>query len=357
MLKLFEQLPVPVFEPAAVSEKDTLLQKTVSLGCTDLHLSAEEEGYSLSVRLDGLLQEEQNLSSDAGGRLLNQFKIAGRMNLSLQHLPQDGRFSSFIEGRQIDFRLSTHPTLWGEKLVVRILDQKRGLVSLEELGFSPHVIQSLTQILKRPDGLFVVAGPTGAGKTTTLYALLQKLRDPSLNIVTLEAPVEYRLQGIHQTDAQERGMTFAEGLRSLLRQDPDIILVGEIRDEETAQMALRAAMTGHRVLTTIHTQNAFGVFPRLQELKISTSLIADHVSGVLCQRLLRKASGTGRFAIGEILAVEDRIKAALRKDHSVEDLAQAAAQAGFRPLMTEAQRLMAAKKVTPQEVERVLGSV
>ena len=349
---------------------DRMLEKAVGEKCTDVHLTPRAENFLIRFRRDGILMDGAHLDRDLAQRCTNRFKVLGGMHLAQQQTPQDGRFSANILGAPIDCRLSTHPTMWGEKIVVRILDKKHAFVPLEQLGFSPFIQVILDYLLSQPAGLFIVTGPTGAGKTTTLYAILERMNHPSVNIVTLESPIEYRLPGITQTEAERHHITYTQGLRSLLRQDPDIILIGEIRDDETAKMAIRAAMTGHKVLTTFHTQDVFGVIPRLLDLNIERSLIAEHLLGILSQRLIRKkcvvcqgkgcdacyhVGLNGRTAVGEILPIDHSIKRAILEKKDIETMRCIAQKNGYIPLEETARHMALQGMTTDAEVARILG--
>lgn len=261
----------------------------VQAGASDIHCEPEKSFIRIRYRCDGLLKTAFIFHRDHWASVLNRFKIIANMNIAETRKPQNGRFTGHLLGRVIDFRIASHPTFWGENLVIRILDPKNTQRFLGTLGYSPEVSQKIEGALQKPEGLIIVTGPTGAGKTTALYALLNQLDAEKLKIMTLEEPIEYQLPFISQTDICESiGLTFASGVKSILRQDPDVILIGEIRDSETAYMALRAAMTGHQVLTTLHTPDALSTVYRLLELGINPAFLAGHLNCLIAQRLLRK---------------------------------------------------------------------
>lgn len=267
---------------------EALLDEAVAAGASDIHLEPEEQSVRVRIRVDGVLQVLSLIHRAHWPMLAQRLKVMAGMDIVDTRNIQDGRFTKNAGGRQVDFRVSILPTLHGENMVIRILDQNRALLPLEGLGFSgPH--QALLRgLVQRPEGMIILTGPTGSGKTTTLYALLQLLNTRARNIMTLEDPVEYELPGIRQTQVKEQfGLGFAEGVRAVLRQDPDVVLVGEIRDPDTAQMGLRAAMTGNQVFSTLHTQDCFGVFPRLREFGLSAGLMSGNIIAAVAQRLVR----------------------------------------------------------------------
>ncbi|MEO5331106.1 MAG: Flp pilus assembly complex ATPase component TadA [Magnetococcus sp. YQC-5] len=267
---------------------DMLLTDAVHREASDIHIEPEMGFVRIRYRMDGVLSDVRNLHRDYLSGLLVRIKVLAGMNIAETRAPQDGRFSLNITTRAIDFRVSSQPTTYGENLVLRILDRNKGIMRLEELGLSRHTLMTLKLMMAKPEGIILVTGPTGSGKTTTLYSMLNFLNTEQVNIMTLEDPVEYPMQMVRQTAVNPAAnLDFANGIRSMLRQDPDIILVGEIRDRETAQMALRAAMTGHQVFSTLHTNSALGVFPRLLDIGVSAEILAGNIIGILSQRLVR----------------------------------------------------------------------
>jgi general secretion pathway protein E/type IV pilus assembly protein PilB len=268
---------------------DTLLADAVSRGASDLHLEPEAGFLRIRHRIDGALCQVRALHRTCWPELAVRLKVLAGMDIAESRSPQDGRISLTIGGRPVDFRVATQPTLHGENIVLRILDRDKGIVTLEALGLTPTQAEDLARILARPEGLVLLVGPTGSGKTTTLYSILNHLSTEAVNIMTLEDPVEYPLAMIRQTQIGEASrLDFADGVRALLRQDPDVILIGEIRDTDTATMALRAALTGHQVFATLHANSVFGAVPRLVELGLGAELLAGNLTGILSQRLVRR---------------------------------------------------------------------
>ncbi|MBY0293613.1 MAG: GspE/PulE family protein [Alphaproteobacteria bacterium] len=268
---------------------NALLIDAIKLNASDIHFEPEGSFVRLRYRLDGILSQTCTLHSSYWPAICVRLKVMAEMNIAESRRPQNGRITFYVGPREIDLRVASHPTVHGENIVVRILDKNRSLLSLDELGYSEDVIRQIKEALKRPEGIFIITGPTGCGKTTSLYSMLNYISSPKLNIMTLEEPVEYQLPLIRQSHVREQGgMTFADGIRSILRQDPDIILIGEIRDPPTAQMALRAAMTGHQVFSTLHTNDALGSIPRLIDLGLTQSMLAGNLMAIIAQRLVRK---------------------------------------------------------------------
>jgi type IV pilus assembly protein PilB len=267
---------------------DQLLRTALSLRASDVHLEPGPHGCRLRYRIDGLLCDEQQLPQGVQAPVISRLKVLARLDIAERRLPQDGSFRIRVEGREIDLRVSVIPLSYGEKIVVRVLDQSAGLVDLDALGCTVVRLEQLRAVLRRTRGMILVTGPTGSGKTTTLYAMVQALNEPLRNIVTVEDPIEYQIPGVNQLQVNaEIGLTFARALRALLRQDPDVILVGEIRDGETAEIACRAAMTGHLVLSTLHTNDAPSTLTRLLDLDVPRYLVASQLIGVIAQRLVR----------------------------------------------------------------------
>lgn len=268
---------------------NALLVDAIKQGASDIHFEPEGAFLRLRYRVDGNMLQVRSFHLDYWAAMAVRLKIMSGMNIAETRNPQDGRISYNVLGREIDFRVATQPTVHGENIVMRLLDKAKSLVPLEHLGFSEYNIEILKRMIKRPEGIIIVTGPTGSGKTTTLYSVLNYINDINTNIMTLEDPVEYQLPLIRQSNVREgSGMDFVNGIKSMMRQDPDIIFIGEVRDEDTALMAVRAALTGHQVYTTLHTNDALGAIPRLNDIGVPSHLLAGSLIGCLAQRLARK---------------------------------------------------------------------
>ncbi len=267
----------------------TTLREAVDLRASDIHIEPQHSRLRIRFRIDGDLQEGASVPSALAQPLISRVKVLARLRLDETRVPQDGRFRTVIGGRDIDFRVATFPTPSGEKVALRVLDPVTGLKGLKELGFNEHNLALIEEAADAPFGMILISGPTGSGKSTTLYAMLQRLNSEKVNIVTLEDPVEYFMDGVNQSQVHpEIGYDFASGLRQILRQDPDIIMVGEIRDAETSGLAVNAALTGHLMLSTLHTNNAIGVIPRLVDLGVPAFLLSSSLNLMLAQRLVGK---------------------------------------------------------------------
>lgn len=306
-----------LYNQSVVHQVDALIKAAIEKSASDIHCEPTSAHLRIRFRIDGILHDQLPLEPFIMRQVVSRLKVLARMNIAEKRLPQDGKFSIVHDGKPIDFRVSTFPSLFGEKVVVRILDRAAHTMSLEQLGFVPSILAAVKELARRQSGLFLVTGPTGSGKTTTLYAILSFLHAPDKNIITLENPVEYNLDGITQghinTDA---GFTFEKGIRALLRQDPDILMIGEIRDRETAGVAIEAALTGHLVLSTLHTNDAPSAIMRLMDMGIEPFLINASVTGILAQRLVRKLCGECReiadqteldVSLGKRLGVGDEV--------------------------------------------------
>lgn len=267
---------------------NALVFDAVKLGVSDLHFEPEENFVRLRYRLDGVLYTAQILHRQHWNGISQRIKLMSHMNIADKLSPQDGRFNLNVGGREADFRVSSLPTVHGENIVLRVLDKSSSIMPLEKLGFSPENMKKIKGAQKRPEGIVIVTGPTGSGKSTSLYSMLNDINNVEVNIQTLEDPVEYSLPMIRQTNVREGILDFADGIKALLRQDPDIIFIGEIRDKTTAEMALKAAMTGHQVYTTLHTNDSFGAIPRLLDLGLKPGMIAGAIIAVFAQRLVRR---------------------------------------------------------------------
>jgi type II secretory ATPase GspE/PulE/Tfp pilus assembly ATPase PilB-like protein len=268
---------------------NALLSDAVKRGASDIHFEPEEGFLRFRYRIDGVLRQIRSLHKNYWSAIAVRLKVMAGLDIAETRAPQDGRIALSLSGRQVDFRVSTLPTVYGENIVLRVLDRQKGIVPLDQLDMHDDEKTTLKLMVARPEGIILVTGPTGSGKTTTLYSILSYLNTESVNIMTLEDPVEYPMTMIRQTSANETSrLDFASGIRSLMRQDPDIILVGEIRDEDTATMALRAAMTGHQVFSTLHTNSALGAIPRLLDIGVKADILAGNIIGVVAQRLIRR---------------------------------------------------------------------
>jgi type IV pilus assembly protein PilB len=268
---------------------NTIIEQAVKQKASDIHIEPFESFIRVRYRIDGELQEVMTPSKATHSAIITRIKIMGKLDIAEKRLPQDGRVEALIDGREVDLRISVMPTVYGEKIVIRLLDRSGFITSKAQLGFTKENLKLFDKIIMNPNGIILVTGPTGSGKSTTLYAILKELNKVSKNIITVEDPVEYKLEGINQVQVNlKAGLTFASGLRSILRQDPDIVMIGEIRDSETAQIAVRAAITGHLVLSTMHTNDAASTVVRLVDMGIEPYLVASSVVGVVAQRLVRR---------------------------------------------------------------------
>ena len=266
-----------------------LLADAVEKNASDIHFEPEQNFLRIRYRIDGVLRQVRSLHKTYWPAMAVRIKVLAKMNIAETRAPQDGRISLSLTGRQVDFRVASQATSHGENVVLRILDRQKGIVPLDGLGLESSQLDLLKRMISRPEGIILVTGPTGSGKTTTLYSILNHINSDTVNIMTMEDPVEYPMTLIRQTSVNESAkMDFANGIRSLMRQDPDVILVGEIRDEETAEMAFRAAMTGHQVYSTLHTNSAVGAFPRLLDTGVTPEVMAGNMIGIIAQRLIRR---------------------------------------------------------------------
>jgi len=373
---------------------DSVIEQAVHLQASDIHIEPFEKEIRIRTRVDGILQSVLSIPKDLHPALVTRVKIIGGMNIAEKRIPQDGRIEINMLDKQIDLRLSVMPTWYGEKIVLRILDRSSFLIDKGKLGFTPENLEKFGDLLKNPHGIILVTGPTGSGKTTTLYTMLNELNKESHNIITIEDPVEYMLKGINQTQVNiKAGLSFALGLRALLRQDPDIVMIGEIRDKETAEIAVRAAITGHLVLSTLHTNDAVSTLVRLADMGIDSYLLAASLAGVISQRLLRKiCSGCkvaytpsefecellgiprsentmfyrgegcslcnqsgykGRLAVHEVLVINKKHKEMISRKASLEDIKEYSEQTGMRSMKDECVKLVYSGVTTADEAVRV----
>lgn len=268
---------------------NTIMDYAAQLGASDVHMEPREEELKIRFRIDGILKETMALPKEVEPALVSRVKILSNLKIDEHRIPQDGEFQIKHNGNEIDLRIAIAPVIWGEQVVIRLLDKDPSLLSIDSLGYKGRANRLIREGLSKPHGMTLSTGPTGSGKSTTLYASLNMIKDGDINIVTLEDPVEYKMSGINQMQVNNQvGLTFASGLRSILRQDPDVVMVGEIRDAETASLAVQASLTGHVVLSTIHTNSASGVLPRLIDMGIEPFLIASTINTVIGQRLVRR---------------------------------------------------------------------
>jgi len=268
-----------------------ILEYAVKSRASDVHIEPLENTLKIRVRVDGVLREIMQLPKSIEPALVSRVKILANLKIDEHRVPQDGQFTVKIATKEVDLRIAISPVVWGEQIVIRLLDKTGNSFDIQEMGYAGRGLRVVRHGIKRPNGMILTSGPTGSGKSTSLYALIKEIKDDSVNIVTLEDPVEYKMDGVNQIQVNaEVGLTFANGLRSILRQDPDVVMVGEIRDGETAALAVQAALTGHLVFSTLHTNSAAGVLPRLLDMKIEPFLIASTVNTIIGQRLVRRVS-------------------------------------------------------------------
>jgi type II secretory ATPase GspE/PulE/Tfp pilus assembly ATPase PilB-like protein len=284
----FKQRIEASLEKSVTQVLEIILIGAINLDSSDIHIEPEEENAKIRIRMDGILQDVLFIDQKIYERLISRIKLLSKLKLNVSDRPQDGRFSISLEKTAIEIRVSSLPAEHGESIVMRILNPK-SLIDVESLGLRPDLAKTFNKQIEKPNGMIIVTGPTGSGKTTTLYAVLKKLNKPAVKIITIEDPIEYHLRGISQTQVDpKKGYNFAKGLRSLMRQDPDVVLVGEVRDLETANIALQAALTGHLVLTTMHTNSAAGTIARFQALGEKPTNISPAINMAIAQRLIRK---------------------------------------------------------------------
>jgi type IV pilus assembly protein PilB len=373
-----------------------LLHRAVEEGASDIHIEPQASELVVRLRVDGLLREEQRLPKWTQGAIVSRFKVLSNLDIAEKRMPQDGRLVAEVGGRRIDMRVSTLPVTGGEKVVMRVVDTKRNNVDLDNLGMSEHDLGRLINFLDRPQGIVLVTGPTGSGKTTLLYSALQKVKDVTLNITTVEDPVEFQIGGLNQVQVDEKAKkSFAVALRAILRQDPDVIMIGEIRDRETAQIAFRASVTGHLVLSTVHTNDAAGAVTRLIDLGLEPFMVASALVGVVSIRLVRvicpkcketyeadastlqriggtgldgnvtlyrgagcpncrQAGFTGRTGIFEVLAVDDTMRSLIVRGASEAEIRDMAIKGGMRPIGEDGLDKTLSGITTLDEVTRVV---
>ena len=386
-----------IAEAPVIKLANLIIQQAVRDGASDVHIEPGEKDVIVRYRIDGVLHEIKKVPKTIQDAIASRFKVWGEIDIAKKRMAQDGRFYMKADGKKIEVRLSTFPTIYGENLVMRILDPTATILELKTLGFPAAIFDTYLKLAKATQGMVLVTGPTGSGKTTTLYATLDTITDPRLNIITIEDPVEYRLKAIRQTQVNPKaGVTFATGLRAIVRQDPDVIMVGEIRDLETAQMAVRASLTGHLVFSTLHTNDAPGAVARLLDIGVEPFLISSGVTGILAQRLARticksckesyipsteeleqygiaeRAKGRsfyrgrgcqacrfsghrGRIGIFELLQISDPIRELINEGRSAVDIRKTALKTGdLRTLYRDGLEKAAKGETTLEEVSRII---
>ena len=372
-----------------------LLMDAVKRGASDIHFEPEYAFLRIRYRIDGVLQQIRSLHKSYWPGIAVRLKVVSGMDIAETRAPQDGRLQITLIGRPIDFRVASHPTIHGENIVLRVLDREKSIIPLERMGLRDETLEQLKLMMTRPEGILVVTGPTGSGKTTTLYSLLSFVNTEAVNIMTLEDPVEYPVTMMRQTSVNEvNKVDFANGIRSIMRQDPDVILVGEVRDNDTAEMAFRAAMTGHQVFTTLHTNSALGTFPRLLDIGIAPEIMAGNIIGVIAQRLVRllcahckeayspsqeeckllgikptsksqifrhkgckRCSYTGyrgRMAIMELLRIDSEMDSMIARRAHLDELRTVAHAKGFVPLAEDGVRRVLEGFTSLAEISRVV---
>ncbi|MBB6455054.1 type IV pilus assembly protein PilB [Salirhabdus euzebyi] len=371
-----------------------LLQQAVVQQASDIHIDCQEAKVLVRFRVDGSLRLERSLPKHVQGSLITRIKIMANLDITEQRVPQDGRIKLNVDYRQIDLRISTLPTIYGEKIVIRLLDLSLAQNDISQIGFEGDNLNKFLSLIKQPHGIVLLTGPTGSGKSSTMYSALSKLNNEDVNIITIEDPVEYQVEGINQIQVNPNvGLTFATGLRSILRQDPNIIMIGEIRDRETADMAVRASITGHLVFSTLHTNDSLGTVARLKDMGVELFLIASSLNGVVSQRLVRKicrdckverdvtvreseifakygittdkvSYGTGcptcnetgyrgRTAIHEVLVIDDQIRQALLNNETTITIRDIAVKNGLKFLIEDGLQKVKKGVTTTEEILRV----
>lgn len=393
-----DQLKALGEEAPIIRVVNMIILQAIRSGASDIHIEPQENEVRIRFRIDGILHDVTSTPIRVHPAIVSRVKILSRMNIAERRLPQDGRFQVTVDNRTVDFRVSSLPTIFGEKIVMRILDKSTLLLDLDRLGFEEEDLEKFYRLIQHPYGMILLTGPTGSGKTTTLYSALNFINKPDLNIITIEDPVEYRLPGINQVQVRPKiGLTFANALRAIMRQDPDVIMVGEIRDSETAEIAIHAALTGHLVFSTLHTNTAAGALVRLQEMGVPAYLIASALIGVVAQRLVRRicerckvdfeifgpiareltggekdrltvfrgkgcpecnrTGYRGRTAVSEVLVMDDEMKALVLRNATEREITERACAKGMRTLRENAIRKVLQGVTTLEEMYRVTARV
>src|SRR5438445_8601749 len=352
------------FEAPVIRLVNLLVESAIAAEASDIHIEPFEDTLRVRYRIDGILFDQESPPPRLRDAVTSRIKLMAEMNIAERRLPQDGRIRVSLHGRRVDIRVSTIPTVHGESIVMRLLDRASVFLPLEKLGFGADTLKHFEALIQRPHGILLVTGPTGSGKTTTLYAALEKINSPDRKILTIEDPVEYQLKGVNQIHVKPKiGLSFATGLRHIVRQDPDVILIGEIRDLETAEIAIQAALTGHLVFSTLHTNDAPGAITRLQDMGVEPYLVASVLSGVLAQRLVRRICQSCRVLDapdpGDLLAI------GVADGHGVElfrgEGCEACRKTGYKGrvgiyelfIITEEIRSLILRKASTGEIRRV----
>ena len=388
-----EELREMVDEAPIIKLANYIISKAYQKGASDIHIEPEEDKIRVRFRIDGVLEKEMTAPKSSHRALISRIKIIANLDITEHRVPQDGRIKMFFKGEKLDMRVSTLPTIKGEKVVIRLLAQNTNLLDLDNLGLSDYNRKKFGELIKKPNGVILLTGPTGSGKSTTLFAALNELNSPQINMVTIEDPVEYQIAGINQVQAKEKaGLTFAKTLRSILRQDPDIIMIGEMRDQETAEIAVRSALTGHLVFSTLHTNDAVSSITRLIDMGLAPYLVAASLNGVVAQRLVRKlcphckekrkidktdlkylndpeieeayyAVGcercnntgyNGRLAIQEIFEIDNQVKEMISDNLSKEKISEYAKNNGMITLKQDGIEKIKAGETDVSELERII---
>lgn len=395
-VNLDDQLRDEIDNAPIVKFVNNMIETAVRTGTSDIHIEPQKDIVRIRMRIDGQLVEKMEIKSAAHSNLIARIKIMSGMDIAEKRVPQDGRIETKVDGRSVDLRVSALPTVYGEKVVIRVLGGIGTVLSIGQLGMSETNMEFFKKIIKSPNGIILVCGPTGSGKSTTLYSVLSEVNDTSINTITVEDPVEYKLDGITQVQVNTKaGLTFAAGLRSILRQDPDIIMIGEIRDDETAQIAVKAAITGHVVLSTIHTNDAVGAVARLVDMGIESYMVADSTVGVIAQRLIKKlcphckhkymtdeaeteflglkepaelykavgckeCGGTGyrgRMGIHEVFVLSSKVRAMVNRNEAADLIKEEAIKEGMITLREDCMRHVLDGKTSVDELVRATYSV
>ncbi|MDI9348280.1 MAG: GspE/PulE family protein [Methylacidiphilales bacterium] len=380
MVSVISASSISLEESDSVQFVNALLYEAYKTKASDIHLERSRSSLGIRFRLDGVMVQMRSVSDIAlAEKILSRVKVMADLDIAERRVPQDGRFRVSIDSRAIDFRVSCMPNLFGEDAVLRLLDRQQitthnNQLHLSDLGFMEEQQKQIFELAKKPYGMLLVTGPTGSGKTTTLYALLNAIAKPTIKTITIEDPIEYQLTGVLQIPVNEKkGLTFAKGLRSILRHDPDTIMVGEIRDAETAQIAVQSALTGHLVLSSIHANNVFDVLGRLNHMGIESFTLASSINGVISQRLLRKLCKTckdikrgcedcqftgykGRIAVAEICIFTDAIKTLVHNRADKSAIEKVAKKHGYRSMLQITKQVVKRGITTIEEVERVVGA-